>query len=180
MALNREQKRRVKNGDDVTDASDDVVGDDTITDELVDDVSDTDDIGEIDTDDTDEAGDTEADEDVAVTAGAKAAGGNGSGGSGGSRGSRRSRGADGDDGGSGGGRKGSGSTKTAPAVEKRTTARVFVKEVRGELRKVAWPTRKETLNYSGVVAIALVIMTTLIFGLDWVFSEFVLRLFNVK
>ena len=69
---------------------------------------------------------------------------------------------------------------TTEKAEKRTTARVFVKEVRGELRKVAWPTRKETLNYSGVVAIALVFMTILIFCLDWVFSEFVLRLFNVK
>ena len=64
--------------------------------------------------------------------------------------------------------------------EQRTTARVFVKEVRGELRKVAWPTRKETFQYSGVVAFTLVIMTTLIFLLDYVFQEFVLRLFNVK
>ncbi len=71
-------------------------------------------------------------------------------------------------------------TKPAAKKEERTSARVFVKEVRAELRKVAWPTRKETMNYSLIVAVTLVLMTVLIFGLDWVFSEAVLRLFNVK
>jgi len=64
--------------------------------------------------------------------------------------------------------------------EQRTGARQFVKEVRSELRKVAWPTRQETLNYSMVVGLALVVLTTLIFGLDWIFSQVVLRLFNVQ
>ncbi len=32
--------------------------------------------------------------------------------------------------------------------EKRATPREFLKEVRGELRKVAWPTRAEVVNYS--------------------------------
>jgi len=64
--------------------------------------------------------------------------------------------------------------------EPRTGVRQFVKEVRAELRKVAWPTRKETVNYSIIVLLTLVFMTTLIFGLDWVFSEVVLRLFNAK
>jgi preprotein translocase subunit SecE len=64
--------------------------------------------------------------------------------------------------------------------EERTSPRQFVREVRSELRKVAWPTRKETLNYSLIVAVTLVIMTTLIFGLDWVFSEVVLRIFDAK
>lgn len=71
--------------------------------------------------------------------------------------------------------------KAAPVTkEQRTTARQFVKEVRAELRKVAWPTRKETINYSVIVLLTLVFMTTLIFGLDWIFSEVVLRLFNAK
>jgi preprotein translocase subunit SecE len=64
--------------------------------------------------------------------------------------------------------------------EPRTSPRQFVREVRSELRKVAWPTRSETINYSLIVAVALVFMTTLIFGLDWVFSEVVLRIFNAK
>jgi len=64
--------------------------------------------------------------------------------------------------------------------EQRTTARQFVHEVRGELRKVVWPTRSETVNYSIIVIVTLVFFTTLIFCIDWVFSEFVLRLFNAK
>lgn len=71
-------------------------------------------------------------------------------------------------------------TRTAPPKEERTGARQFVREVRSELRKVAWPTRSETLNYSLVVALTLVLLTALIFSLDWVFSELVLRLFNAK
>lgn len=73
-------------------------------------------------------------------------------------------------------------TRTAAPKEKeeRTSPREFVREVRAELRKVAWPTRSETLNYSLVVALTLVLLTALIFSLDWVFSELVLRLFNAK
>ena len=64
--------------------------------------------------------------------------------------------------------------------EQRTTARQFVKEVRGELRKVVWPTKSETINYSIIVLVALVFFTTAIFCVDWVFSEFVLRLFEAR
>ena len=64
------------------------------------------------------------------------------------------------------------------AREKRTPPRQFVKEVRGELRKVAWPTRTEIVNYSIIVLFAVVILTALIAGLDTVFGEFVLKLFN--
>ena len=64
--------------------------------------------------------------------------------------------------------------------EQRTTARVFLREVRSELRKVAWPTRAETLNYSGVVALSLAFVTGLIFVLDLVFGDIVLRIFGIK
>ena len=62
--------------------------------------------------------------------------------------------------------------------EARTGPRQFVREVRGELRKVAWPTRPEVLNYSLVVLVALIVMTAFIASLDWVFSEGVFRLFQ--
>ena len=52
----------------------------------------------------------------------------------------------------------------------------FLREVRGELRKVAWPTRAEVVNYSIVVLVAVVMLTALIFGLDYVFGEGVLKL----
>jgi preprotein translocase subunit SecE len=70
--------------------------------------------------------------------------------------------------------------KAPPPKEQRTTARVFAKEVRGELRKVAWPSRRETLQYSSVVALTLIILTLFIFGLDYVFSNVVLKLFGIQ
>ena len=51
-------------------------------------------------------------------------------------------------------------------------------EVRGELRKVAWPTRQEVINSTIVVLIAVVVMTTLIFGFDYASSKFVLFLYD--
>jgi len=60
----------------------------------------------------------------------------------------------------------------------RTSAVTFAREVRGELRKVAWPTRGEVLNYSIVVLVTLIILISLIFLLDLAFSKFVLFLYN--
>ena len=85
-----------------------------------------------------------------------------------------------DDGGSSRKGRATPNAKATEVKEKRTSPGQFVKEVRSELRKVAWPTRKETINYSLIVAMTLVVMTTLIFGLDWVFSEVVLRIFDAK
>jgi preprotein translocase subunit SecE len=62
---------------------------------------------------------------------------------------------------------------TAPR-EPRTKPRQFVREVNAELRKVAWPTRSETLNLSFIVFVFLVVMTALIAGLDFGFSKVVL------
>jgi preprotein translocase subunit SecE len=67
----------------------------------------------------------------------------------------------------------------AKTKEDRTSARQFLREVRQELRKVAWPSRAETINFSVVVFIALVVMTLMIFALDWVFARGVLRLFGI-
>ena len=55
----------------------------------------------------------------------------------------------------------------------------FAGEVRSELRKVAWPSRPEVINYSIVVFITLVIVTAMIYGLDWAFGQLVLLLFDV-
>jgi preprotein translocase subunit SecE len=65
-----------------------------------------------------------------------------------------------------------------PPHRERTTAREFVREVRGELKKVAWPTKPEVVTSTIVVLVAVIIMTLLIFGLDASFAEFVLRLFE--
>ena len=79
---------------------------------------------------------------------------------------------------------GSGSTKTesrkreAPEVEERTSPAQFTSEVRSELRKVAWPTRPEVINYSLVVLFTVIVLTVFIGLLDWAFSTFVLELFR--
>ena len=63
-------------------------------------------------------------------------------------------------------------------VQERTSPGQFLREVRGELRKVAWPSRSETINYSIVVLVTIVFMGALIYGLDWLFSTFILELFE--
>jgi len=65
-----------------------------------------------------------------------------------------------------------------PTKDERTSARDFVKEVRSELKKVAWPTREETIRYTIIVFITLVLFTAFVAGLDWVSSQAVLKLFK--
>ena len=62
--------------------------------------------------------------------------------------------------------------------EGRTKPRQFLKEVRGELRKVAWPTRAEVINYSIIVLVAVIVMMAFIALVDYGASEFVLQLFD--
>jgi preprotein translocase subunit SecE len=67
----------------------------------------------------------------------------------------------------------------APAErKKRTPARQFLKEVRAELRKVAWPTRQEMVAYTIVVLVAVVILTSLVFVMDLAFAKGILRIFG--
>jgi len=65
----------------------------------------------------------------------------------------------------------------APTREK-IGPREYLSEVKGELRKVAWPTKKEVINSTIIVLIAVVVMTALIFGFDYASSKFVLFLFD--
>ena len=62
--------------------------------------------------------------------------------------------------------------------EPRTKPRQFVKEVNAELRKVAWPTKQETINYSVIVFFTLIILTAIIAGLDFGFSKAILWIVN--
>ena len=54
----------------------------------------------------------------------------------------------------------------------------YLGEVRSELKKVAWPGRREVVNSTIIVLIAVVFMTALIFGYDYLSSKFVLFLFD--
>jgi preprotein translocase subunit SecE len=62
--------------------------------------------------------------------------------------------------------------------EQRTTAPQFLREVRGELRKVAWPTRPEVINYSIIVLVAVVVLTAYVAALDYGFGDVLLKLFS--
>ena len=64
----------------------------------------------------------------------------------------------------------SGSGRTSPAT--------FLREVRGELRRVAWPSRKEVLSYSVVVLVSVTLLTLYVFGLDQAFGQIVLQIFG--
>ena len=65
------------------------------------------------------------------------------------------------------------------SAEERTGIAQFSREVRAELRKVAWPSRSETGNYTTVVIITILAITAVVAGLDWIFSQSVLELFDV-
>lgn len=71
-------------------------------------------------------------------------------------------------------------TRRAAASEKRrrTSPRQFLKEVRQELKKVNWPTRQELFAYTIVVLVSVIVLTTFVFGLDYVFSKIVVRVFG--
>ncbi|HXF56450.1 MAG TPA: preprotein translocase subunit SecE [Actinomycetota bacterium] len=70
--------------------------------------------------------------------------------------------------------------RRAVAVERRrrTPPTQFLKEVRQELRKVVWPSRQEVVAYATVVLVTVVVLTALVFGLDWAFANGILRLFG--
>lgn len=68
--------------------------------------------------------------------------------------------------------------RKATVKRERTSPAVFLREVRGELRRVAWPTRAEVVNYSTIVLFTLAILITLIFVLDYAFAKSVLFLFE--
>ncbi len=77
---------------------------------------------------------------------------------------------------------GDSSTRTARQAlapsRHRTGPRQFLHEVNVEMRKVVWPTRAETLNYSTVVLVTLALMMAMIFGLDVAFQHLANFIFN--
>lgn len=70
-------------------------------------------------------------------------------------------------------------SQTSHQSEERTGVAQFTREVRAELRKVAWPSRAETANYATVVIITIIAVTAIVASLDWIFSNSVLNLFDV-
>jgi len=65
--------------------------------------------------------------------------------------------------------------RPAPArkqEEQRTSLPQYVREVRSEMRKVAWPTWPEVRKYSIVVLVTVLAFMAYVGALDFVFGEF--------
>lgn len=54
----------------------------------------------------------------------------------------------------------------------------FLREVRLELRRVNWPSRREVASYSLVVLVAVTLLTTYVALLDQAFGQLVLWMFQ--
>jgi preprotein translocase subunit SecE len=69
------------------------------------------------------------------------------------------------------------SLSSAPRRE-RTRVRTFLREVRGELRRVAWPSPKEVRSYSLVVLVTVTLLTIYVALLDAAFGRAVFQIFG--
>ena len=67
------------------------------------------------------------------------------------------------------------SSAAEPESAGRTPPAQFLREVRSELRKVAWPDRKEVLNYTLVVLVVTLVLVFVIWGMDFIFREAVIN-----
>ncbi|MCB2225020.1 MAG: preprotein translocase subunit SecE [Actinobacteria bacterium] len=66
--------------------------------------------------------------------------------------------------------------QAARPKRQRVGLRQFFSEVRTELKRVAWPSRRETVTFTVVTLITSAFVTVYTLGLDIVFKESVLKL----
>ena len=69
-------------------------------------------------------------------------------------------------------------SETTEPRRERTSPREFLREVRGELKRVSWPSRKELGQYSLVVLVCVILLTLYVFGLDQAFGQLVFWIFG--
>ena len=70
--------------------------------------------------------------------------------------------------------------RSRPQRKERVGFRQYVREVRQELKKVAWPSREELTTYTIVVLLTTTVITLLIFGMDWLFKAGFLRILETS
>lgn len=76
-------------------------------------------------------------------------------------------------------RQDQGAEVPAPKTQgERTGVGQYLRQVRSELKRVHWPSRREVTQYSIVVLIAVSILTAYIFGMDQMFGQFVFWIFG--
>jgi preprotein translocase subunit SecE len=68
-------------------------------------------------------------------------------------------------------------TSRAKAGQAKKSRFSFVPETIGELRKVTWPSRQETIRLSAMVLIVCVIVGLILGGIDYGFTQLVARVF---
>ncbi|OGO06710.1 MAG: preprotein translocase subunit SecE [Chloroflexi bacterium RBG_13_56_8] len=63
--------------------------------------------------------------------------------------------------------------KKAAAVEQKKENRIvrYLKEVRAEVRKVVWPSRRTTINLTMIVLAVTTVMSISMGLIDWIFSR---------
>jgi preprotein translocase subunit SecE len=66
----------------------------------------------------------------------------------------------------------------SPDRKRRTSIAQFLREVRLELRRVNWPSRREVASYSLVVLVAVSLLMVYVALLDQAFGQFVLWVFG--
>jgi preprotein translocase subunit SecE len=64
------------------------------------------------------------------------------------------------------------------AKRKRTKPREFIKEVRGELGRVAWPNRREVVTYTIVVLVSVAFFMAVIAVMDFLSGQLVIELIS--
>jgi len=76
-------------------------------------------------------------------------------------------------------RRGGGApTARGEGKRKRASVRQFLKEVRQELHRVDWPSRRELVSYTVVVLVTVIVMAAIVYGLDFVFSKAILNVLS--
>lgn len=66
-----------------------------------------------------------------------------------------------------------------PVKPERVTPIEYISEVRSELGRVMWPSRREVINYTIVVMATLIVVTGLIALLDYLFAEGLIALLEI-
>jgi preprotein translocase subunit SecE len=70
------------------------------------------------------------------------------------------------------------SSGSVPEPQRRTGPTQFLKEVRIELRRVAWPSRGEVVQYSLIVLVTTLLIGGFIFGLDQLFGQLIFWIYG--
>jgi preprotein translocase subunit SecE len=68
--------------------------------------------------------------------------------------------------------------RQAPQKRERVTPPQYLREVRDEMRKVAWPKRDEVIRYSIVVVLTVTVYAAMVGGLDALFTFLAGRLYG--